>query len=84
MTAYIVHEVLHLSIASQELMEGWIMLFAVVVLFWVSYWLVSKIEAEKWQSYITKKMKTAVSTGSAFALGGPRGEADIDRRDRDE
>jgi high-affinity iron transporter len=70
LTAYIVHEVLHLSIASQELLEGWIMLFAVVVLFWVSYWLVSKIEAEKWQSYITQKMKTAVSTGSAFALGG--------------
>lgn len=70
LTAYIVHEVLHLSIASQELLEGWIMLFAVFVLFWVSYWLVSKIEAEKWQSYITQKMKTAVSTGSAFALGG--------------
>jgi len=70
LTAYIAHEVLHLSTASQELMEGWIMLFAVVVLFWVSYWLVSKIEAEKWQSYITHKMKTAVSTGSAFALGG--------------
>ncbi len=70
LTAYIVHEVLHLSIASQELLEGWIMLFAVVVLFWVSYWLVSKIEAEKWQTYITQKMKTAVSTGSAFALGG--------------
>lgn len=70
LTAYVVHEVLHLSIASQELLEGWIMLFAVVVLFWVSYWLVSKIEAEKWQTYITQKMKTAVSTGSAFALGG--------------
>ncbi len=70
LTAYIVHEVLHLSTSSQELLEGWIMLFAVVVLFWVSYWLVSKIEAEKWQSYITQKMKTAVSTGSAFALGG--------------
>jgi len=69
LTAYIFHEVLHLSIASRELMEGWIMLFAVIVLFWVSYWLVSKIEAEKWQSYITQKMKTAVSTGSAFALG---------------
>jgi len=68
-TAYVVHEVLHLTQASQELIEGWIMLVAVVVLFWVSYWLVSKIEAEKWQSYITKKMKTAVSTGSALALG---------------
>jgi len=70
LTAYIVNEVLHLSVASQELLEGWIMLVAVVVLFWVSYWLVSKIEAEKWQAYITKKMKTAVTTGSAFALGG--------------
>jgi high-affinity iron transporter len=70
LTAYIVQEVLHLNVASQELLEGWIMLFAVFVLFWVSYWLVSKIEAEKWQSYITQKMKTAVSTGSAFALGG--------------
>jgi high-affinity iron transporter len=70
LTAYIVHEVLHISVASQELLEGWIMLVAVVVLFWVSYWLVSKIEAEKWQSYITKKMKTAVSAGSALALGG--------------
>ncbi len=69
-TAYVVQEVLHLSAASQEVMEGWIMLIAVVVLFWVSYWLVSKIEAEKWQSYITSKMKTAVSTGSAFTLGG--------------
>jgi high-affinity iron transporter len=70
LTAYVVHEVLHLSMSSQELLEGWIMLVAVVVLFWVSYWLVSKIEAEKWQSYITKKMKTAVSSGSALALGG--------------
>jgi high-affinity iron transporter len=70
LTAYIVQEVLHLTVASQELLEGWIMLFAVVVLFWVSYWLVSKIEAEKWQTYITQKMKTAVSTGSAFTLGG--------------
>lgn len=69
LTAYIFHEVLHLSTANRELMEGWIMLFAVVVLFWVSYWLVSKIEAQKWQSYITQKMKTAVSTGSVFALG---------------
>ncbi len=69
-TAYVVHEILHLSMASQEILEGWIMLVAVVVLFWVSYWLVSKIEAEKWQTYITKKMKTAVSTGSALALGG--------------
>ncbi len=67
-TAYLIHEVFKVSMASQEVLEGWIMLVAVVVLFWVSYWLVSKIEAQKWQNYITRKMKTAVTTGSTFAL----------------
>ncbi|MGV7221307.1 MAG: FTR1 family protein [Nitrospinales bacterium] len=68
-TAYIVHEILNLSVTSQEVLEGWIMLVAVVVLFWVSYWLVSKIEAQKWQSYITSKMRQAIGTGSLFTLG---------------
>jgi high-affinity iron transporter len=67
-TAYILHEILDISMANQEMMEGIIMLLAVVVLFYVSYWLVSKIEATKWQSYITGKMQKAVTTGSAFTL----------------
>lgn len=67
-TAYILHEILDISMANQEMMEGIIMLVAVVVLFYVSYWLVSKIEASKWQSYITGKMQKAVTTGSAFTL----------------
>lgn len=69
LTAYIVNSILNLSATSQEVLEGWIMLVAVVVLFWVSYWLVSKIETRKWQSYITGKMQRAVSTGSVFTLG---------------
>ena len=56
-TAYIIHELLHLSMASQEVLEGWIMLVAAAVLFWVSYWLVSKIDNKKWQEYINKKMQ---------------------------
>ncbi len=68
-TAYIIQEILHLSMASQELLEGWIMLTAVVVLFWVSYWLVSKIETRKWQNYINKKMRGALSKGNTFTLG---------------
>ncbi len=68
-TAYILHSLLDISLSSQEMMEGTIMLVAVVVLFYVSYWLVSKIEATKWQSYITGKMQKAVTTGSMFTLG---------------
>jgi len=69
LTAYIIHEVLNISMAKQELLEGWIMLVAVVVLFWVSYWLLTKIETQKWQSYITGKMTQAITTGNVFALG---------------
>jgi len=69
LTAYIIDEVLDISAAKQELLEGWIMLVAVVVLFWVSYWLIMKIETQKWNSYITKKMTQALTTGNVFALG---------------
>jgi high-affinity iron transporter len=68
-TAYIIHEVLHLSMASQEVLEGWIMLVAVGVLFWVSYWLVSKIDNKMWQEYINKQMRGALSKGNTFTLG---------------
>ncbi len=68
-TAYIIHEILHLSMASQEVLEGWIMLIAVAVLFSVSYWLVSKIDNKRWQEYINKQMRGAISKGSAFTLG---------------
>ena len=68
-TAYVLHEVLKISRVSQEILEGWIMLVAVAALFWVSYWLVTKIEAAKWQSYITGKMRQAVSDGSLITLG---------------
>ena len=68
LTAYVVHELLHLNMASQELLEGWIMLVSVVILFWVSYWLVSNIDNKKWQKYINTKMHEALSKGNTFTL----------------
>jgi high-affinity iron transporter len=44
------------------------MLLAVVVLFSVSYWLLSKVEAARWQRFLREKVGTAVSSGSAYAL----------------
>ena len=55
--------------AHREAMEGIIMLIASGVLFYVSYWLFSKREASRWQSYIKNKMDKALTTGSLFALG---------------
>ncbi len=68
LTAYVIHEILHLSAVSQEALEGWIMIVAVAILFSVSYWLVSKIDNKKWQEYINKKMRGALSKGNAWTL----------------
>ena len=58
-----------ISGANQEILEGVAMLAAVVVLFFVSNWMISKAEADAWRNYIDGKVQTAVAGGSAFALG---------------
>jgi high-affinity iron transporter len=54
--------------ASQDTIEGVTMLIAVVVLFSVSYWLLSKVDAAKWQKFIRDKVNAALSHGGMFAL----------------
>jgi high-affinity iron transporter len=44
------------------------MLIAVVVLFYVSNWMVSKSEAEAWAGYIEGKVQASISRGSMFSL----------------
>lgn len=67
-TALLVKWVFKASAASQELMEGGTMLLASAVLFSVSYWLVSKAEAEKWSSYIKSKVGDSLSSKSLKTL----------------
>ena len=54
--------------ASQEVIEGVTALIAVVVLFWVSNWMVSKSESEAWDAYIKSKVGEAAGKGSTVAL----------------
>jgi high-affinity iron transporter len=44
------------------------MLLATLVLFYVSYWLLSKMEVAKWNHFVRSKVQDAVTSGSAFAL----------------
>lgn len=53
---------------SREILEGATMLIAVAVLFSVSYWLISKVEAAKWQKFIREKVSTALDHGGGKAL----------------
>ena len=54
--------------ASREIIEGITMLAAVAVLFSVSYWLISKVEAAKWQKFIREKVGNALDHGGGKAL----------------
>jgi len=54
--------------ASREVIEGVTMLLAVLVLFSVSYWLVTKVETARWQTFIREKIGTALSSRSTTAL----------------
>ena len=67
-TAILVKWVFDISAASQEVLEGATMLVAAVVLFWMSYWLVSKAESQKWMRYIKDRLGSSLTSGSVAAL----------------
>jgi high-affinity iron transporter len=54
--------------ASREIIEGATLLISVVVLFSVSYWLISRVEAAKWQQFIKEKVDAALNQGGGRAL----------------
>ena len=53
---------------AQEVFEGIGMFVAVIVLFYVSNWMLSKSETEAWERYIHKKVEASVSTGNKWVL----------------
>jgi high-affinity iron transporter len=67
-TAVILATVLRALPASREILEGATLLVAVGVLFSVSYWLISRVEAARWQQFIREKVNTALAHGGGQAL----------------
>lgn len=67
-TAIVLQTALRAMPASREIIEGVTMLVAVVVLFSVSYWLISKVEAARWQQFIRDKVSNALEHGGGSAL----------------
>ena len=68
-TAFFFHSVIVLGGKSMEAIEGITMLLATAVLFYVSFWLISKVEVKRWHDYIRRKVSGSVTRSSAFALG---------------
>jgi high-affinity iron transporter len=67
-TAVVLKTVLGAMPASREIIEGLTLLVAVAVLFSVSYWLISRVEAAKWQQFIREKVTDALQHGGGKAL----------------
>ncbi len=68
LTAVAIRTLFTLSPRHQETLEGAAMLLATAVLFYVSYWLTSKAEADRWQRYVRTRVQAALGTGSLVAL----------------
>ena len=68
LTAFLLETIFILSPAKREALEGATMLVAAVVLFYVSYWLLSKMEVVKWNHFVKSKVQDALTGGSALAL----------------
>lgn len=62
--------VLTFSGQNRESMEGFISVFAAVALFYVGYWLHTKSEAKKWQSFIRGKVENVLSGKKLLGLVG--------------
>jgi high-affinity iron transporter len=54
--------------ASRELLEAITAVVAVVVLFYVSFWLISRLEHKRWMEFLKSRVWKAVSVGSAASL----------------
>ena len=68
LTWFLARTVISISGVQREIIEGVTALTAAAVLFYVSYWLITKIEVAKWKQYIQGKVESAVSRNSVIAL----------------
>jgi len=67
-TWYVAQYIIELSGASRELIEAIAGISAVAVLFWVSFWVLNKIETKKWIEFVKAKVWKATTTGSLMVF----------------
>ena len=67
----------------REVLEAIVALIAVAVLFYVSFWLIARIEHNRWMEFVRARLWSAISIGSTASLvrgrlhrGVPRGLRD--------
>jgi high-affinity iron transporter len=67
-TWFVAQYLIEISGAERELIEAIAGLSAVAVLFWVSFWVLNKIETKKWIEFVRAKVWKATTTGSVIVF----------------
>jgi high-affinity iron transporter len=67
-TWFIAQFIIEISGASRELIEAIAGISAVAVLFWVSFWVLNKIETKRWIEFVKAKVWKATATGSIMVF----------------
>jgi high-affinity iron transporter len=67
-TWFIAQFIIEISGASKELIEAIAGVSAVAVLFWVSFWILNKVETKKWIEFVKAKVWKATTTGSVMVF----------------
>jgi high-affinity iron transporter len=62
--------VLDVAPVQREVLEAGTTLLAAAVLFYVSFWLVSRLDHRRWMEFVNAKVWAATTTGATLALAG--------------
>lgn len=67
-SVFLIDELFSVLPFGREVLEAITALLAVVVLFYVSFWLIARLEQRRWLEFLKARVWTAVSAGSAVSL----------------
>lgn len=67
-SVFLIDELFSILPFGREVLEAITALLAVVVLFYVSFWLIARLEQRRWLEFLKARIWTAVSAGSVVSL----------------
>ena len=68
LTWFVAEFLIEISGASRDIIEAIAGISAVAVLFWVSFWILNKIETRRWIEFVKAKVWQATTTGSVMVF----------------
>ncbi len=68
LTWFVAQFIIEVAGASKALIEALAGVSAVAVLFWVSFWILNKVETKKWIEFVKAKVWKATATGSVMVF----------------